>query len=62
MEESIGTRINQARLAQLKATGSERIYTACPYCLTMLSDAIKETESAGIEASDICEIVDTHTG
>jgi len=61
MEESIGTRINQARLAQLKATGTQKIYTACPYCLTMLSDAIKETESAGIEASDICEIVDQHT-
>jgi Fe-S oxidoreductase len=61
MEESLGKRINHARLAQLKATGASRIYTACPYCLTMLADAIKETEAAGLEAHDICEIFDACT-
>jgi Fe-S oxidoreductase len=61
MEESLGKRINHARLAQLKATGASKIYTACPYCLTMLADAIKETEAVGLEAQDICEALDQHT-
>ncbi|MFZ1946585.1 MAG: heterodisulfide reductase-related iron-sulfur binding cluster, partial [bacterium] len=30
MEESLGKRINHARLAQLAATGASKIYTACP--------------------------------
>jgi Fe-S oxidoreductase len=62
MEESLGTRINHARLAQLKATGATKIYTACPYCLTMLADAIKEKEETGLEVSDICELVDLRAG
>ena len=62
MEESLGTRINHSRLEQLRATGASKIYTACPYCLTMLADAIKEKEAAGIEVADICEIVDARTG
>jgi Fe-S oxidoreductase len=61
MEESLGTRINHARLQQLKATGATRIYTACPYCLTMLADAIKEKEETGLEVSDICEILERCT-
>jgi Fe-S oxidoreductase len=58
MEESLGKRINHARLEQLKVTGASKIYTACPYCLTMLSDAIKETDTPGMEAQDICEALD----
>jgi Fe-S oxidoreductase len=61
MEESIGVRINHARLEQLKATGAQRVYTACPYCLTMLADAVKEKEEAGMEVVDICELVDQST-
>ncbi|HVP57392.1 MAG TPA: 4Fe-4S dicluster domain-containing protein [bacterium] len=61
MEESLGTRINHSRLEQLRATGASRIYTACPYCLTMLSDAVKEKEASGIEVADICELVDERT-
>jgi Fe-S oxidoreductase len=58
MEESLGTRINHSRLEQLRATGATKIYTACPYCLTMLADAVKEKEAEGVEVTDICEALE----
>jgi len=42
MEEKIGRRINHMRCEQLLDTGSKVFVTACPYCLIMLDDAIKE--------------------
>ncbi len=42
MEEHIGTRINQMRTDHAIETKAEVIGTACPYCLTMLFDGIKE--------------------
>lgn len=42
MEEKTGKRINSVRLEQLLATGAETIATACPYCMIMLDDAVKE--------------------
>ncbi len=57
MEESLGTRINHTRISQLQSTGAQKILTACPYCLTMFEDAIKEREMAGLEVSDISEFL-----
>jgi len=42
MEENIGKRINAERFEQLSATGAKTIATACPYCMIMLDDAMKE--------------------
>jgi Fe-S oxidoreductase len=42
MEENIGKRINSERFEQLAATGAKTIATACPYCMIMLDDAMKE--------------------
>lgn len=42
MEEKIGKRINAERFEQLYATGARTIATACPYCMIMLDDAVKE--------------------
>ncbi len=42
MEEHIGTRINQMRTNHAIEAKAEFIGTACPYCLTMLFDGIKE--------------------
>ncbi|MBI4495849.1 MAG: 4Fe-4S dicluster domain-containing protein [Deltaproteobacteria bacterium] len=42
MEERIGTRINQMRTDQAVQTGAGSVVTACPYCLTMIGDGIKE--------------------
>jgi Fe-S oxidoreductase/nitrate reductase gamma subunit len=58
MEEKIGTRINQMRTEQAVQTKAQSVGTACPYCLTMLGDGIKEK---GLEESmaayDLSELV-----
>jgi len=58
MEEHIGTRINQMRTDHAIAAKAELIGTACPYCLTMLFDGIKEKgKSESMAAYDLCELV-----
>jgi Fe-S oxidoreductase len=58
MEEHIGTRINQMRTDHAIATKAEFIGTACPYCLTMLFDGIKEKGKADTMAAfDLSELV-----
>jgi Fe-S oxidoreductase len=58
MEEHLGTRINHDRIAEVADTGAARVATACPFCLTMLGDAIKETErSEQLAALDIAEVI-----
>ena len=64
LEEKIGKRINHIRTEEAQKTGASVIATACPYCLTMLGDGIKEkgfTET--MKAKDIAEIlVETMSG
>jgi Fe-S oxidoreductase len=59
MEEKIGTRINQMRTEQASQTHAGYVGTACPYCLTMIGDGIKEK---GLEDSlsvhDLSELVE----
>jgi len=59
MEEKIGTRINQMRTDQAVQAKAECVGTACPYCLTMIGDGIKEK---GLEetmsAFDLSELVE----
>ncbi len=58
MEEKIGTRINQLRTDQALQTKANWVGTACPYCLTMLSDGIKEKGlEESLTAYDLSELV-----
>jgi Fe-S oxidoreductase len=58
MEEHIGTRINQMRTDHAIEVKAELIGTACPYCLTMLGDGIKEKGKAETMAAyDLSELV-----
>ena len=58
MEEHLGTRINHNRIAEAAATGAAEVCTACPFCLTMLGDAIKETDRGDtLRARDIAEVL-----
>jgi Fe-S oxidoreductase/nitrate reductase gamma subunit len=58
MEEEADKRVNQVRLKEIVATGAEAIGVACPYCLSMLDDAVKVK---GLEEKlavlDVAEIV-----
>ena len=58
MEEKLGKRINQMRIEQAQDTGAKIVATACPFCLTMLEDGIKEKEIKNIQALDLSELVE----
>lgn len=44
MEEQNKDRVNVKRTRQLLATGAETVASACPFCMTMLTDGIKAEE------------------
>ncbi len=51
-------RINHARLDEAIAASANTVITACPYCLIMMEDAIKDKEqSETMKALDIAEVV-----
>jgi Fe-S oxidoreductase len=53
MEETEGTKVNTERSRELLATGAERIATACPFCLVMISDGAKEHGRDDVTVQDI---------
>lgn len=57
-EETTGNRINVARTEQALAVQPQMISSACPYCLTMLSDGTKAKEvDEDISTMDVAEIL-----
>jgi Fe-S oxidoreductase len=56
MEEREGKRINIERTEELLATGADAIATACPFCMTMISDGAK-AKDASTPVLDIAEVV-----
>ena len=58
MEEDIGERINNARTKQAIAVKADTIAVGCPFCLTMMSDGIKDNQMTETMAAwDIAELV-----
>ena len=60
IEETRGTRINEARTAQALATGASAVATECPFCMTMLKDGLEAAESnvgGAVKAIDIAELL-----
>lgn len=59
MEEKEGTRVNVARTEQALAVKPTMIGSACPYCLTMLSDGTKAKEVEDqVKTMDVAEILE----
>jgi Fe-S oxidoreductase len=57
MEEKIGTRINVNRTEEALDLDPDVISTACPFCITMLSDAVTSKQQKG-EAKEHVEVLD----
>ena len=57
MEEKIGKRINAERTEEALELDPDVISTACPFCITMLSDALNTKKQNG-EAKDHVEVLD----
>ncbi|MET0902279.1 MAG: hypothetical protein ABWZ52_03475, partial [Acidimicrobiales bacterium] len=45
--------VNDARAAELIATGASKVATACPFCFIMLDDGVK-----GLGADETVEVAD----
>lgn len=58
MEETIGTSVNGDRAKEAIATGAKTLATACPFCMTMLTDGVT-AQGKGDEMAvrDVAEIV-----
>ncbi len=58
MEEDIGERINFARTRQAIESNADTIAVGCPFCLTMMSDGIKDHQKVEtMQAWDLAELV-----
>jgi Fe-S oxidoreductase/nitrate reductase gamma subunit len=58
MEETMGKRINIERAEEALALKPDVISTACPFCMTMMTDGVKAREaSESVQVKDIAEIV-----
>jgi Fe-S oxidoreductase len=57
MDEGLPPRMNVERSKELLATGAEQIVTACPFCNTMIGEAVaQETSAQKAEVWDIAEV------
>jgi Fe-S oxidoreductase len=57
MEETLGRRINAERAAEALRTGAPTIAVACPFCLTMLDDGVKDAGADGVVVRDIAQVI-----
>ncbi len=58
MEETIGKRIYLERAEEIVGKQVANVAVACPFCLTMIEDGMKELEKEEeIKTQDICELV-----
>lgn len=57
MEERIGTAVNVDRSREALATGATTVATACPFCMTMITDGVNKEQRADVKVRDIAEIV-----
>jgi Fe-S oxidoreductase len=57
LEEFSGERINRVRAAEALELQPDTICTACPYCLTMLDDGVKDLKADQVRVKDIAEVL-----
>ncbi len=55
MEEKLGSRINQARMKEIAAMGTDKVGVSCPFCMVMIGNA-KEEIQQGPPAFDVLEL------
>jgi Fe-S oxidoreductase len=58
MEEKIGKKVNIERTEEALSVNPDIISTACPFCMTMMSDGVKEKgRQEEIKVKDFAELV-----
>ena len=56
-EEKLGKRINHIRAQEVIDTGAKVVATSCPFCQTMLLDALKDKGQTGVQVKDVVQLV-----
>lgn len=57
MEEFTGERINLNRAKEALEQNPDTVCVACPYCLTMLDDGLKDLKADKVQVKDIAEVM-----
>ncbi|MDA8429427.1 MAG: (Fe-S)-binding protein [Geobacteraceae bacterium] len=57
MEEHTGERININRVNEAIKQQPDTICVACPYCLTMFEDGLKDVKTEGVRVRDVAEVM-----
>ncbi|HQT90963.1 MAG TPA: (Fe-S)-binding protein, partial [Candidatus Kryptobacter bacterium] len=57
MEEKTGKRVNIERAEEALSTKPDVIASACPFCMTMLTDGVKAKETQSVEVKDVAELI-----
>jgi Fe-S oxidoreductase len=58
MEENIGRRVNEERVRQAAEVGATTIAVACPFCMTMIDDGVRQSgREEQIKVKDVAELV-----
>jgi Fe-S oxidoreductase len=61
LEERIGRRINQERIDEAVSTGADTVAVACPYCLVMLDDGVRD-RGGSLKVVDVAQILARSVG
>ncbi|MGH9205188.1 MAG: (Fe-S)-binding protein, partial [Acidimicrobiales bacterium] len=64
LEERIGKRVNLERTDEALETGADVVSTACPYCMIMLDDAVKDRQASGaasakVQVLDVAQVLES---
>lgn len=57
LEERTGTRINLSRVQEALAQNADTVCVACPYCMTMFEDGLKDEQANQVKVRELTEIV-----
>jgi len=56
-EEHEGRRINLDRVEEALAAEADTVCVACPFCLTMFEDGLKDKAAGRVKVRDVAELV-----
>jgi Fe-S oxidoreductase len=57
MEEHVGERINLTRVKEALEQKPDTICVACPYCMTMFEDGLKDVKAENVKVRDVAEVM-----
>jgi Fe-S oxidoreductase len=58
MEEKLGRRVNEERVRQAAEVGATTIAVACPFCMTMIDDGVRQAGTEDrVQVKDVAELV-----